>query len=316
MRSPRFWAAAFFAFAATGLLPGCNGQPVSVLIPAGATAVGPATNSGPLAHGVGRELLYVVSYGSVNVYTYPRDAFLGSLTSFGTDVCTDQRGDVFVTTGSGLTVTEYAHGSVIPKVTLHDPFYAGPCAVDSVTGSVAVTFFDQLVVVFPHNRKNGWRFTKIYTISNASASFPAYDRNGNLFVDGYTYTSNRFALEELPKGGNAFEPISLNQQITGAGGIQWDGNFLAIASGDVYLKRPVVIYQFAISGSSGTLIGSTRLLNSYGGAQYWIQGGRVIGQYFKPYFNGVAIWRYPRGGKPIKAFAPQTQAFGVIVSVP
>lgn len=316
MSSVRLTSASFFALAATGSLFGCGGQPVSVPMPAGATAIRPASNNGSLAHDVGRELLYVVSNSGVNVYTYPKDKLLGSLGSSGNSVCTNREGDVFLTTGSGQTVIEYAHGSVIPKVTLNDPYYTGPCSVDPVSGSVAVTAFNGLVVIFPHNKRNGWRFAKIYTISNASASFPAYDPNGNLFVDGDSYGSGHFALEELPKGGDAFATISLNQHITGAGGIQWDGNYLAIASGDAQSKRPVVIYWFAISGSSGTLIGSTRLSHSYGGAQYLIQGARVLGQYVNPYYNGVAIWRYPHGGMPIRTFAPQTEAFSEVVSLP
>lgn len=316
MSTLRLTIAAFFAFAATGSLLGCGGQPASVPMPAGATEVRPASNSGSLARDFGRDLLYVVSNAGVNVYTYPKDKLLGSLGSSGNFVCTNHAGDLFLTTGAGQTIIEYAHGSVIPKVTLSDPYYAGACSVDPVTGSLAVTASIGLVVIFPHNKRNGWRFAQIYTISNASASFPAYDPNGNLFVDGDSSGSGHFVLEELPKGGDAFASISLNQHITGAGGIQWDGNYLAIASGDAQSRRPVVIYRFAISGSSGTLIGSTRLSHSYGGAQYLIQGARVLGQYVNPYYNGVAIWRYPHGGTPIRTFAPQTEAFSEVVSLP
>ena len=75
----------------------------------------------------------------------------------------------------------------------------------------------------------------------------------NLFIDGYVY-SGRLNFAELPKGSGTFKNITLNQTFRAAGGIQWDGEHVAI--GDLYAA---VIYQFDIRGSRGTEVGSTPL---------------------------------------------------------
>lgn len=313
--SLRFLVAAPFAFAATGLLFGCGGQQASAVPPVG-TAARSASRTGPLAHGAGRKLLYVVTNPnvSVGVYTYPYGLLVGTLPVPANNLCTDQQGDVFVSSIMAYTVTEYAHGSVIPKLTLPG---SGACSVDPSTGSLAAVPGSTTVIVFPYNKKKGWRLAKVYRISNMDyARFCTYDPNGNLFVDGDANSNFDVVLDELPKGGKAFEPISLDRRLRAPGGLQWVGNYLALATGGPRGRGTVVIYQYAISGSSGTEIGSTRLFHSFSGAQYWIQGGRVIGQYVTPSFNGFAFWRYPRGGKPLKTFAPQMQAASTVVSLP
>lgn len=167
-------------------------------------------------------MLYVATSDGVNVYTYPRDTLLGSLGSAGVDVCNDRRGDVFVSSGFAETISEYAHGAAVPKVTLSDPLYAGPCSVDPLTGSVAVVaFYTNPIVIFPYNKRSGWRFAKTLRISGLEiARFCGYDPHGNLFIDGTTSGTGTFALYELPKGRATFELISLDQSISGPGGVQ------------------------------------------------------------------------------------------------
>lgn len=315
MRSLRFWGALGFALAATASLFGCGGQQGNAVPAVGAVGAHPASYYVSLAHGAGRKLLYVVTnYVGVNVYTYPYGLLVGSLPGPANNLCTDQKGDVFVSSGMAGTVTEYAHGSLIPKLTLPG---SGACSVDPTTGSLAVVPGSTTVIVFPYNKKKGWRLAKVYRISNMDyARFCTYDPNGNLFVDGDANSNFDVVLDELPKGASAFEAISLDRRLRAPGGLQWVGNYLTLATGGPRGRDTTVIYQYAISGSSGTEIGSTRLFHSYSGSQYWIQGGRVIGQYTTPSFNGFAFWRWPGGGKPLKTFAPQTQAASIVVSLP
>jgi len=299
------------ALAAMTSLPACGGQP-------SATAV-PRVAAFPMAHGQGRALLYVVTNGPLNVYTYPRGSLVGSLGTGGANLCSDRFGDVFVTSGTALTISEYAHGAVIPKVTLQDPYYAGACAVDPTTGSLAVTiFYNNVVVIFPYNKRNGWRPAKTYAIPGASvARFCDYDPRGDLFVNGEPSSASHVALYELPKGSNTFESISLDQSMQSPGGVEWRGKYLSVADGGLYFKGPVTIYRFAIKGASGTKIGSTRLVNSYGYSQYFIQGDRVIGNYVgNTDYGAIGLWAYPGGGSALKVFAPDTHPASVTVSLP
>jgi hypothetical protein len=76
--------------------------------------------------------------------------------------------------------------------------------------------------------------------------FCGYDNKGDLFVDGINYGS-AFVFAELPKGSKTLKNITLNQSFQYGGGVQWDGTYVAV--GD---QIAAVIYQFTISGSSGT----------------------------------------------------------------
>src|SRR5579863_4954526 len=116
--------------------------------------------------------------------------------------------------------------------------------------------------------------------------------------------STNFPREELLSNSFRLTKASLDRAE-----FRWDGRYLTIADGGPSLQSPMVIYRFAVSGSTGTKIGSTMLAASNGGAQYWIQGRRVIGQYMSgKYLDGVGVWRYPGGGSAVRTFAPQTAA--------
>ena len=71
------------------------------------------------------------------------------------------------------------------------------------------------------------------------------------------------------------------------------------------------IYEFAISGSTGTEVGSTPLDGSSDVMQFWIQGPKVIG----PNSAGsVIFWRYPKGGAPRKSIGGLSAPAGATVS--
>ena len=148
----------------------------------------------------------------------------------------------------------------------------------------------------------------MYATPLAEVYFAGYDSKGNLFVDGFN--SNRaFALVELPKGSNSFESISLNQTIEFPGGVQWDGKHLAVED-----QLTGNIYQFAISGSNGTLEGTTPLEGAGDAVAFWIQKPDVVAA--DAGNEDAEIWSYPGGGPPIKILTGQFDLpLAVVVSV-
>jgi hypothetical protein len=260
------------------------------------------------------------------VYKYSDGAYLGewSGTTKGEAYgeCSDRAGHVFVgatsaTIDAKSAVLEFAHGGTNPIKVLSDPSgYAAECSVDPVSGNLAVINGGAVLI---YAGASGYP-TK-YTDPNMSFNFVGYDGNGNLFVDGSGSTS----LAELPKGGNSFKPIKLNQAIGYPGSVQWDGKYMTVEDYDTS-----VIYRFAITGRRGRKIGSTPLLvNGYGGLLQpptWIFGKRVIAIFqvvCTSFCSDVApIYDYPAGGNPAKLLGSGsnsvevTSVDGITVSPP
>jgi len=253
-----------------------------------------------------KSLLYVADQGAndVEVYSYPDGKLKGTLTGFQTPsgVCSNKAGDVFILNGNGTTVEVYKHGGTSPIRTLDLP--GAPelnCSVDPVTGSLALGVLGtcgNCFVVFP----NGSGTPTTYTPSGQNG-LPGcgYDNNGNLYCDAYG--TGGFALFELPKGSSTVETITVSgaSGLT-AGSMQWDGTDLAFGAG-----AGPKLYQIklSLSGSTGSVVGSTSLSGAAAVWQFWItnnlgskkhKGLRVIAP---TELNGAPIvgyWKYPAGG--------------------
>ncbi len=263
-------------------------------------------------------LLYVsdLNTGNVEVFSYPGGKLKGTIAGFSAPhgLCVDKAGDVFVTSTTSSQIFEYAHGSIIPKAKLSDDGYQpNGCSVDPTTGDLAVANIFAAhsgggsVSIFKHAAGK----PKIYQTPDLFAYyFCGYDTHGNLFVDGTTYHAS-FVLAELPAGSKSLTNISLDQQIRFPSGVQWDGQHLAV--GDQYnLSGPSVIYEFSISGSQGTKVGTTPLSDSCDVLQFWIQGKRVVAPNdCSPY---VKYFAYPAGGISKKSISDPNQPVGVTVS--
>jgi hypothetical protein len=278
------------------------------------------------------DLLYVSDLIAqvVDIYTYRHGyKLVGTLTGFFNPegLCVDKAGDVWVTNDTSVGVhqiTEYAHGGTTPIQTLNDPDgRANGCSVNPKTGDLAVADF--------WGPSEGIGNVAVYAHASGTPAFYSnpniyyyyycgYDDRGNLFVDGETETSV-FGLGELAKGGNTLNFIPVNETIYLPGGVQWDGKYLAVGD-QVAVKHNFtsVIYQFSISGSVGTDVGTTILTGSSQVAQFWIprrhRGGestRVIG----PNQNGkdTLFWDYPSAGNPIKTISGETDPIGATISL-
>jgi hypothetical protein len=296
---------------AVALLTGCaaNGGPT---LPA-------STASRISSDAKSKPLLYVsdLNSGDVSIFSYPRGKPEGTLTGFAAPhgLCVDKSGDVFVTSLGSGQIFEFAHGGTKPIAVLNDKNYSpNGCSVDPVTGDLAVANITPArsggggsVSIFKQARGK----PKIYTISSLFFYyFCGYDANGNLFVDGTNYHIV-FGLAELPAGGTTLIPIGINQSIRYPGGVQWDGTHLAIGD-QYYLSGPSVVYEFSISGTEASRVGTTQLSDSCDVLQFWVDGKRLIApDDCSPY---VKYFAYPAGGDSTKSISDASQPVGVVVS--
>jgi hypothetical protein len=331
MSISRLGRRALGACAAIALLAGCGtATPMNV----SRTAL-PATQRDDLQPGIqdhhsswmapgikNQDLLYVANTFGVSVYAYPGGKFEGRLGGFraSSGECVDAKGDVFVTNELGGTIVEYAHGGTNPTETLQAAAeHPLGCAVDPTTGNLAVTTFGAggngsggNLAIYSHAKS----VPTTYTDPNVLRYYLCgYDDKGNLYVDGISPGRGSFELAELPKGSSTFTNISLNQNISLPGGVQWHENSLAVAD-----QNASVIYQFAISGSTGTEIHATPLGSpAFDVFQFYIDGATVIAP--NAYSVGsktswdVLYYRYPAGGAPTRTITNVIHApRGVVVS--
>jgi hypothetical protein len=260
------------------------------------------------------DLLYLGDEAADDVYVYswPSLKLKGTLTGFDAPngECADKKGDVFVTNEDKSQLLEYAHGGATPIKTLNDSGeYPVGCSVDPSTGNLAVTNID--------TPKGGTGNVAIYRDASGTATtytapafyyyfFCSYGSKGDLFVDG-TDNGSAFEFAELPSGSASFERITLDQTIDFPGGVQWDGQHVAV--GD---QEQPYIYEFAISGSSGVKVGSTPLDDTNDVSQFSIAGGKVVAPDFLN--NEVQIFKYPAGGSALKAIPNVTTPIGSALS--
>jgi len=268
-----------------------------------------------------QDLLYISDEGTNDVYVYswPQLKLVGTLTGFSypQGECIDTKGDVFVVNIRAQSqIVEYSHGGTKPIATLSDNYSNHPsgCAVDPTTENLAVTNLeagnkgDGTVIIYKKARGRPTGYTDPHNINYFY--YCGYDEKGNLYVDGsfYIYPFDIFGFAELPAGGAEFTNITLNQSIGEAGGVQWDGRYVVI--GDASAS---VLYEFAISGSGGTEVGSTTLDGGFFVWQFWIQGGKVIGP--SEGTADVMIWNYPAGGAAVKTLTNVTDPVGAVISL-
>ena len=278
----------------TAVLTGCG----SAQIGAPVGGIGAAGRSRPSA---AKSLLYITDVGTneVYVYSYPRGALVQTLAGFKSPVrdCSDASGNVYITNTESEEILKFAHNGDKPIATFGDPGYLPwDCSVDPTTGTLAATAYGLSrsntgsVAIFA-----GAGPPKIYHARGVQAYlFCAYDRQGDLFVDGLD-DNYSFVLIELRKGAAKFDRIAIDQHFAAWGGLQWDGRYLAIGDGST------AIYDFAIKGKKAERKHIVPLKGAIDVAQFWIDGTTLVAPDGP---NGAkhdaGFWAYPQGGKPMK----------------
>lgn len=314
---------ALWSCVAAVMLAGCGGaQTVAAgTVPAADGHSRKATSSDS-------NLLYVSSnnQGPVDVYTYPGGSHLAHFTTPDNTVpdamCSDAFGNVFITaydnSAAAGYIFEYSHGGTTPTTTLSDGSYEPDgCSVDPTTENLAVAnnVFDEQgagnVAIFTDAQGSPTDYTDSAFLSYEDA---AYDGSGDLFIYG---GDDKFA--ELPAGEGTFANISISG-LKLPRAIQWDGKYLAILCGKVSTKSHQTVSRVQVSGSEGTVVGSTRFkgLLHKPGAAFWIQGNEVAVRAGETKAKGteVGIFDYPAGGKPVGIISTgQNLDFMLTVSV-
>jgi hypothetical protein len=265
------------------------------------------------------DLLYVsdVSASVVDVYAFGSGKRVGRLKGFSKPhgQCVDKAGDVFITDSGAGQILEYAHGGSMPLQTLADPGnFPHGCSVDPKTGDLAVTNLppDDVssgsVSVYRHAQGTA----KNYRIANfAFYYFPGYDPSGNLFVDGTDDRAN-FLFAELAARTKKFFAVTLDHTFNFPAAVQWDGTHLAVGD-QVSLNGPSTVYEFSISGTTGTQVGATSLGSSCDVIQFFIQDATLIAPNLCS--PNVMYFDYPAGGGPTKTIGTKLQPAGVSVSL-
>lgn len=286
-------------------LVGCGG---AAALPSGA-ARDFVARAAPLAL-ANENLLYVSEYGGgvLDVFSWPKGQYITSLTGLNDTpamgLCVDKKGDIWVVesvSGAGHPQAQkFSHiGAPIGDLQDQgeDPY---GCAVDPKSGDFAMTSEEGLynqpgsVEVW----KNASGTATVYTDypSIDLMLWCGYDDKGNLFVDGIPGESgSEFQLAELPRGGKSLINIKTSG-IVFPGSIQWTHGMLTI--GDPSYESGSVIHQLQISGRTAKSVGLTVLKQSQEVFQGWIQGDMVIGPEDSHSFDGVQLWKYPKGGNP------------------
>ena len=311
MKRVRFTGYGVCLMFAAAALSGCSGAAPS----AGSGLLPQSVGASIPAPAGGGALLYVTDTvtSDVYVFSYPKGKLKQTLTGL-TDPageCIDAQGNVFIANTGGSNIVEYGHGGTSPIAKLKDPgFFPIGCSVNPVTGDLAVTNFSSSssgqgnVVIYRHAKG---RPRGNYTDSQVNEMLLCgYDAQGNLFVSGQTAGSAP-AFAELPKGGSKLVDVSLDQAIQSAGGVQWDGKYVAI--GD---QAANTIYQFSFNGTQGKKMGSTPLGGATQVFQFWIDGSKVVGP--DTYGSDVDVWSYPAGGSPVKQIGGLYVPLGTVVS--
>jgi len=277
------------------------------------------TGSWMLPQAKSEDLLYVSDqlFNEIYVFTYPDGRPAGTLTGFSLPegLCSDGKGDVFVTDLLARDIVEYAHGGTSPIRTLKEDGNPEGCSVDPTTGNLAVANYQYSsgsgnIAVF----QNAQGTPVVYSDPALNIVWNCgYDDTGNLFADGQN-AANQPRLAELPNGAATLKNLTLERSFDAQGSVQWDGRHIVIM-GD---RPPNRIYRLAISGSQATIVGSTTLSDASMYEQvFWIHAGTLTLTYIpkRARYPAIGFWRYPDGGEPTRTMRDLPGVYGVTISV-
>jgi hypothetical protein len=301
--------------AAAAMLAGCGGSEPPISAPravpqsqtnASATDAERA-GSWMLPEAKNENLIYLGDRSSVLVYSY-RGKQVGSIEAAANPgLCSDSQGDVWI--ASEDRIIEYAHGGTTSIAELDTPvdYQAVSCAIDLGTNDLGVTLFHTgyggATAVGVYQNASGT--PQVYTDDPGSLDFKycAYDDTGNLYIDGRRGRRESF-LVELSSGSDALSIVPLSKKLAGPGGLQWDGQYLAV--GDSHNN---VVYQVNVASGYGTVKDTVHLASwrRNRDQQFWMHDG-VIGLLSSLGYFG--FWKYPEGGRRLRKFPIEFSADG------
>lgn len=260
---------------------------------------------------------------TVDIFALPSMKLKGTVTGFSRPQgeCSDKNGNVWVTDSDSQQIVQLSRSGSVMN-TLSDPSgYPVGCAIDPTTGNLAVmniydfSFSPGEVLIYA-NASGG-----PVAIANPNQNtyfLGGYDNSGNLFVDGQGSSSENFMLSECPAGGSSCSTIGISGgNINYPGMVQWyaPGGYLAVGDQSCgqyndYGNQGSCIYAVSLSGSAGTITGTTDLSNPDGGAVCDLVQGVIAAnatkylaggdyEYCRDSESSVDRWAYPAGGSPM-----------------
>ena len=251
----------------------------------------------PDRHAKAKDYEYIDNYYGTysTIFDYPKsDKQIGTITGVGGQGCTNvlygYGKKIFWIVQSHTEINEYLAPQKLIKALSDSVGMPSSCAMNT-SGDLAVGILAGSgsgdVVIYKDASGSG----TVMSTPLGREYFDGYDKEGNLFVDGFDGGYN-FVLAELPKGARTFQKITTSNTVAFPGSVQWDGTYLAVTD-----QLTNEIYRYAVSGKHATLKGIVRLTNSGDCAQTWIVKGLVYcGDAGN---NDGEVFNYPAGGQPV-----------------
>jgi len=274
--------------------------------------VSPAVKGAP-------RLLFIADYGAddVNIFTMPDMKLKGTLTGFDypEGECSDASGNIWIANTGDQDMLLYSRtGTLLKTLSITDE-YPVSCAVNKSNGDLAVGNIENSsggsgnVEIFENATGTGVPYTNS---SFYYYFFVGWDDNGNLFFDGMNSSRTTSYFAELPAGSSSTKLITLSGgTLYISGFVQWysTGNYLAVGDQECGGQPSACVYWVSVSGTTGTITGTTNLSNYEGGNVCDLVQG-VIGAYGERYVAGADYescgytpmtanrWAYQAGGTP------------------
>jgi hypothetical protein len=229
-------------------------------------------------------------------FDYPKsDRSIGEIGGVAQGECTNviygAGKQIFWATDSGTDqIDEYRVNGSRPIKTLSTPSGDVPvgCAMDPGTGNLAATIINNGAVVIYANASGSGTVSQSPLVE---AFFDSYDKNGNLYVDGFN-DQGAFGLAELEKGSSTWETLTTSNAIEFPGQVQYDGTYMTVNDQEAH-----DIFGYTCKGTSCKLKRTVSLSGSSDCDQTWIANGIV----FCPDAGNVdgEVYKYPAGGSPV-----------------
>lgn len=272
------------------------------------------------------QLLYVSDLGTFDVYVYrfPSLELAGRLLGFNDPQgeCADTSGNVWIADTGSNRIVEYAHGGEKPLARLADPIgYPAGCAVDGMTGDLAVTNLYDFsgggsILVYKSARGT----PRVYADPDFYYFyFAGYDRKGNLYVSGAT-ANNAYRLGVLASGSRSIALVKIHGgKLYFPGTVAWIGSTLVLGDQRCNGRKVSCFYELRVAGATAQIIGSTPLHGSCDVVEAWVDATQIVGgddaAYCRSGRSTVGVWPYPGGGDPSRSLRGPRVPVGAALSI-
>lgn len=265
-----------------------------------------------------KPLLYIKSdnksRGGISILSFPDRKPVAAITGIGfiDGICSDSSGNVWAAAYAQrrANLYEFAHGSTTPllHIILHNRQGAFGCAADPTTGNLAVLGGNSIDVLLAPAYKKDLR----YSLGYVTPFGAAFDAAGNLFFDGIQGSTAFFLFAELAKGAGKFQYLTVDKPTGVAGGIVWDGQYIAVQSSG-FSGRQSVIYRVVVSGTTAHVVGSVDAKGINRQATMAVHGGMLVADRNRR--PEILLWHYPSGGAAIGSLSGRYDYPGVTISI-